>query len=662
MPRQWSFRLGVAGAVILFAAAYGNSLNNAFAFDDVHVVQQNLFIRDLANVPRFFVDARTFSSLPQNATYRPLVSTTLAIDYAIAHGLALPAYHVTQLILLALVGICAAVLYRRLFATAEEGRAPPWVALVAATLYCVHTANSQVGNYISSRSESLAALGVLGGFLVYELAPRWRRFHLYLIPVIIGATAKNHVVVFAPLLLGWKLLIEHQLSIPEIFARRTWPIVRAAVVQSIPAFVVAIGLFLFVEGMSPPGQTYGGGSRSAYFAAQIWVWVRYARMYFLPTDLTADTDLKPFPTFLDWRVLAGVALLTLSLFAAIKASRSRQYRPVAFGILWFWIAIAPTSTVFPLAEVTNDHRAFLGFIGLNAAMVWLAWSFLGSHKRLVAVAATVIIGAHAVGTWQRNKVWRNDETLWADVAAKSPKNGRGLMNYGLSQMARGRYPEARDLFDRAAALLPNYSFLEVNLGVVMNAMKNPAEAERHFQRSFALEEAQPVAHRLYARFLLDNSRGPEAIAQLRRTLQLSAGELDARHMLMAIHAARDDQASLQALVAETLRLTSTDADALAYSHGLAPFAPATDDYLGWFNAGFSFTQAERHLEAATAYRVALRRDSTKAEAWNNLGWTLGRLGFVDDAEAPLRRAIALKPDFALARNNLSWVQSLRSKR
>ena len=91
-------------AALVFAAAYSNSLENAFAFDDVHVVQQNLFIRDLANVPRFFVDARTFSSLPQNATYRPLVSTTLAIDYAIAHGLALPAYHVTQLILLALVG------------------------------------------------------------------------------------------------------------------------------------------------------------------------------------------------------------------------------------------------------------------------------------------------------------------------------------------------------------------------------------------------------------------------------------------------------------------------------------------------------------------------------------------------------------------------------
>src|SRR4051812_37209144 len=156
-------RLIVAGtaALLVFVAAYSNSLQNAFNFDDVHVVQQNLFIRDLANIPRFFTDARTFSSLPQNATYRPLVSTTLAIDYAIAHGLSPVVFHVTQLLLIALVGIFAAVLYRRLFATAEEGSAPAWIGLVAATLYCVHTGNSQVGNYISARSESLAAISVL---------------------------------------------------------------------------------------------------------------------------------------------------------------------------------------------------------------------------------------------------------------------------------------------------------------------------------------------------------------------------------------------------------------------------------------------------------------------------------------------------------------------
>ena len=46
-------------------------------------MENNLFIRDLRNLPRFFADARTFSSLPANQSYRPVVTSTLAIDYAL---------------------------------------------------------------------------------------------------------------------------------------------------------------------------------------------------------------------------------------------------------------------------------------------------------------------------------------------------------------------------------------------------------------------------------------------------------------------------------------------------------------------------------------------------------------------------------------------------
>src|SRR6185503_16469621 len=121
----------------------------------------------------------------------------------------------------------------------------------------------------------------------------------------------------------------------------------------------------------------------------------------------------------------------------------------------------------------------------NAAVVWFLWSAIKPRRVALAVAAVAVIAIHSVATWQRNKVWLTDETLWADVATKSPNNGRGLMNYGLSQMSRGRYVEARDLFNRTAALLPNYSFAEVNLGVVSNALNDIPAGERHFQRALS---------------------------------------------------------------------------------------------------------------------------------------------------------------------------------
>src|SRR5262252_4154635 len=74
----------LAGALL---AAYANHFHNGFHFDDAHTIVNNAAIRELRNIPLFFCDATTFSSLPSNQSYRPLVSTLLAIDYRVGGGL-----------------------------------------------------------------------------------------------------------------------------------------------------------------------------------------------------------------------------------------------------------------------------------------------------------------------------------------------------------------------------------------------------------------------------------------------------------------------------------------------------------------------------------------------------------------------------------------------
>src|ERR1700731_1364538 len=78
---------GVVLLLIALLAAYGNHFQNGFHFDDAHTIVNNAAIRELRNIPLFFRDATTFSSLPSNQSYRPLVSTLLAIDYRLGGGL-----------------------------------------------------------------------------------------------------------------------------------------------------------------------------------------------------------------------------------------------------------------------------------------------------------------------------------------------------------------------------------------------------------------------------------------------------------------------------------------------------------------------------------------------------------------------------------------------
>ena len=65
-------------AIVAIFAAYANHFHNSFHFDDAHTVSTTFTFTILHNIPRFFTDATTFSSLPANQTWRPIVSLSLA--------------------------------------------------------------------------------------------------------------------------------------------------------------------------------------------------------------------------------------------------------------------------------------------------------------------------------------------------------------------------------------------------------------------------------------------------------------------------------------------------------------------------------------------------------------------------------------------------------
>jgi len=64
---------------------------------------------------------------------------------------------------------------------------------------------------------------------------------------------------------------------------------------------------------------------------------------------------------------AGFAFVILFTICAVVAPVFKKTRVLGFGLLWFLIALLPTS-LLPLAEVMNDHRTFLPYVGLVIAV------------------------------------------------------------------------------------------------------------------------------------------------------------------------------------------------------------------------------------------------------------------------------------------------------
>src|SRR5882724_3316195 len=255
-------------------------------------------------------------------------------------------------------------------------------------------------NLISARSEELSAMATLAAFLLIQFSPRSRRWHLYLIPIAIGALAKAQIVIFAPLLLVYLILIEGR----SVRKKETW----AAVVPSLVAGVV---LLFVLNRMNAPEWIPGGNSKWHYVITQGFAWTHYTRLFFVPVGLTADTDWKTFENWYDPRALAGFAFVVLLLFLIRYLSRREGMRPAAFGLSWYAVALLPTSSIYPLAEVVNEHRVFLPYMGLALAAVFWLDAILALHRRVFVVIVMTAIIALGAGTMVRNEAWATEETL-----------------------------------------------------------------------------------------------------------------------------------------------------------------------------------------------------------------------------------------------------------
>jgi uncharacterized protein (TIGR02996 family) len=652
MLRRAAWRMAILLAICF---AYANSFQNEFHFDDFHTVVDNPAIRSLHNVPRFFTDATTFSVLPANRTYRPVVSTSLAIDYALGRGYVPFWFHFTTFALFLGLVLLLNAFYRLLLDKTLPSPENEWLALFAAAWFGLHPAMGETVNYVIQRGDLYCTLGCVAALFLYARYPRLRRSGAYLVPFAFALLSKPPAAVFPLLVLLYVFFFE---APSESASRR----LRGGLIAMIPSLVATAALLWLQSTMTPRSFLPSILSPWNYRLTQPFVWLRYTTELLFPLHLNVDTDLAPFAR-LDTRALAGLFFLAALLVAIWMTSRRRSLNPIAFGLLWFVVTQLPTS-VYPLSEVENDHRMFFSFAGLIVAAVWAAWLLFKRlspiatrtklHPALVALAI-VFLCCYAYGVNQRNAVWRSEESLWLDDVKKSPHNGRGLMNYGLTQMGRGAYGSALDYFNRALVFTPNYASLEVNLGIVNGAMADQgdagraAEAEQHFQRAIFLSPADDTMHAYYGRWLEQHGRSAEAVAQLQTAVMLDPPRLLQHELLIETFTRSGDLSAAQRAAQDTLAIAPDDAVAQqTLLH--PPMRGATF----WINLSLDQYRQAQYQQSLQSAREALQLDPNSAEAYVNIGAGYGAMGQWDEAIRNERQALRLKPDLQLAKNNLAW--------
>jgi tetratricopeptide (TPR) repeat protein len=641
-------------AVLL--AAYVNHFENGFHFDDSHTVVGNPSIRTLANVPKFFVDPRLFSTLPDQQAYRPVTLIALTVDYRIGGGLSPFWFQLSTFLWLVVQVVLMFFLFRLIMDAVDPHPWNAWTTWVAAAWYGVHPACAETVNYVIQRADVLSTVGIVASVWIFACFPERRRQAWYLIPALLATLAKPTALTFPAMLLAYAYFIE---------SPGQW---RTAFRVSIPGIVLAAlsaGLQIV---MTPSAFHAGSASALLYWATQPWVALHYFQSFFLPTSLTADSDWTYVPGVFSAQALAGYVFVGVLLFAIVRFSRVREGRPVAFGLAWFLLGLLPTA-IMPLPEVRNDDRMFLPFVGLALAVVWAIRLLLVRWRvspQAAAAFGAIVLTVYGVGTLVRNRVWHDDESLWADVVVKSPRSGRGLMNYGLIFMDRGDYTRAISLFERALPLIPDSWALEMNLGVTYGSAGRGDDAERHFRRAVALAPTMTDPHFSYARWLAGVGRRNESAEQLEAAIQANPRSFDSRHLLMAIYSQTGNWTPLENLARDTLRIAPQDETA---KQVLAQSADRkTEETLilsternELVDSSYRLYQEGRYEEAIAAAKKSLAAHPEDADAYNNLSAAYIALHRWNDGIWSAMQAIRIQPDHKMARHNLAWAVAQKQR-
>ncbi len=437
--------------VAMVVAAYAGSLTGAFQFDDWNVIVGDPRVQSLQ---------AWWQSMPG---IRPLLKLSYALNFELDSRFSLgPAGFRSANILLHAGNTVLVYQVLSNFAVSIMGGERSRIAIVALTgavVFALHPVQTEAVTYISGRSNALMALPALIAVFAWQRSAISDHKHtwqwLSALSVLLACAIKETaVVVPLALWLAYVCGANRAASRPPA----PWP--------QTSVLLLAVGLI----GLSPVYRSLLAHSLQVRGSIDNLLLVQPDAILYLAGQLlrfdrlNADPMMTPQLLWAPGAVLS-LALIVLALVVAMVALRRRPW--LAFGLLWFFVWLAPTNSLLARNDLVNDRQLYLAIIGpawlLGVGLARLQQIFGSVRLRLALGALCILMG---VATMVRNRVYADEIVFWQDVTAKSVGNPRAHNNLGIALAHRCRDAEAREQFKRALRIDPDYFLASGNLAML----------------------------------------------------------------------------------------------------------------------------------------------------------------------------------------------------
>ena len=611
----------------LIVVVYANSLENSFHYDDSHSIVENPHIRSLANLPSFFLEPETFSGEPAMAMYRPVLVSSFAINYAAAEYEPW-IYLGTNIAIHGVVAILAFLVLAN-----WQGK---WVGFWVGVLFAVHPIQTQAVNYISSRSVSLSAAGVL--LAMCGVAYGYRRVWS-VASYAFALLTKSTAIVLLPLLLVY---------------RRTHISSTKSILFHLPFWSVTV-LYLCViwtNDFLPKSLAQEVRPWGAQWATQTKALVYYAKLLMVPIGQSVEHAFAESVGFGDPAVIA--ALIMLGSIGLLACSSLKARQPAALGAAWFITCMAPTFLV-PLNVLVSEHRLYLATVGVLLAVVGTVWLCATRHRTRLLIPGLILLGLWSVLSVQRNTTWVDEYTLWSDAARKAPRMFRAQNNLGLAQINRGQSTSAVETLRRAVSLNPTYGKTWSNLGLALEEIGDLDGAESAFRKAVELQPYLAGMHNNLGSLLVSKGAFEEGLAVLGRATAIDSLYPAAHTNTGLAHHRAGNVAAAKSSYDRALRLAPDDAETLNNLGLLLADIGENNDAIStlrkaiaadptYEDARISLRSIELEtlkLDAGTVYQTLAAEFPHRGELWVELGKVHSRNGAWLEATAAYEEALTV---------------------
>ncbi len=410
----------IFGLIIILTtiALYGNTVFNHYSLDDTYIVNSESIQKGIAGIPEIF---NTLYELPDDYTdeaygYRPITRTIFAIEFQFSGGNTYVSHGINVLLYLLSVLLLYKIL-RRLLRNYNA-----FLPFLITLLFMAHPIHTEVVASLKNRDEILAFgffLLSLNSFLRYiDINKKYEIFLgiLFFILALLSKVSILSVMLVFPL----TFYFFTDLKPKKIFYFVLIVLAVTAIGSILPRLFLPeiIRPMKFIENPIAFDDNFWNRIGTGFY-----ILFYYLKLLFFPHPLSYfyGYNTIPITNLANIWVLLSIAIYILLFIIAIYGFIKK--RIYSYAILFYFVTIAAYANIIALVPGMLAERFLLipslGFIIAIVYLLFLVFNYLKEksikfNMRLAGILIIVILILipYSVKTFNRNKVWRTQYTLY----------------------------------------------------------------------------------------------------------------------------------------------------------------------------------------------------------------------------------------------------------